>query len=144
MMRTGDGEMDTSQIESAAMDLFLPVIESATVLAAHYAKTCGRNCVMAEDMSYGIMYAARNVTGRQMGSLFPEVWDESDSGEETDEEEDEDPSPDDPWTRYEGSDETAQKMNECAATWSTWTPTNPAERALKNAVDKNSFFGRGE
>ena len=138
--------MDTSQIKNAAMDLFLPVMESATVLAAHYAKACGRNCIMAEDMSYGLMYAARNVTGRQVGSLYPEIYEdeESDSGDEesgTDGSE----SPEDPWTRYEGSeDETAQKMNECADTWAQWTPTNPAERALKNAVDKNSFFGRGE
>ena len=144
MMRTGDGDMDTSQIENAAMDLFLPVMESATVLAAHYAKACGRNCIMAEDMSYGLMYAARNVTGRQVGSLYPEIYEESDesdpSGSESDSVEEEDP-----WARYEGSeDETAQKMNECADTWAQWTPTNPAERALKNAVDKNSFFGRGE
>jgi len=157
-MRTGDGDMDTSQIENAAMDLFLPVMESATVLAAHYAKACGRNCIMAEDMSYGLMYAARNVTGRQVGSLYPEIYEESDesdpSGSESDsgdEETDESRSdsdsgdPEDPWTKYEGSeDETAQKMNECADTWAQWTPTNPAERALKNAVDKNSFFGRGE
>jgi len=108
---------------------------------------------MAEDMSYGLMYAARNVTGRQVGSLYPEVYqdsdlesdhedEESDSG---DEESGTDSEGEDPWARYEGSeDETAQKMNECADTWAQWTPTNPAERALKNAVDKNSFFGRGE
>jgi len=149
MMRTGDGEMDTSQIETAAMDLFLPVMESATVLAAHYAKACGRNCIMAQDMSYGLMYAARNVTGRQIGSLFPEVWEDeshgdSDEEEESESESDTDSSPDDPWARYEGSDDTACKMNECADTWDQWVPTSPAERALKNAVDKNSFFGRGE
>jgi hypothetical protein len=145
-MRTGEGEMDTSQIENAAMDLFLPVMESATVLAAHYAKACGRNCIMAEDMSYGLMYAARNVTGRQVGSLYPEVYQDSDSDPSVpDSSSPESESPEDPWTRYEGSeDETAQKMNECADTWAQWTPTNPAERALKNAVDKNSFFGRGE
>ena len=158
-MRTGEGEMDTSQIENAAMDLFLPVMESATVLAAHYAKACGRNCIMAEDMSYGLMYAARNVTGRQVGSLYPEVYQDSDlESDHEDEESGTDSDPDsgdeesgtdsegeDPWSRYEGSeDETAQKMNECADTWAQWIPTNPAERALKNAVDKNSFFGRGE
>jgi hypothetical protein len=151
MMRTGDGEMDTSQIETAAMDIFLPVMESATVLAAHYAKACGRNCVMAEDMSYGLMYAARNVTGRQVGSLYPEIYEDeetdesrSDSDSGTDSESDSE-GEEEPWTRYEGvADDTAAKMNECADTWSTWNPTNPAERALKNAVDKNSFFGKGE
>ena len=139
-MKTGDGEFDTSQLESAAMDLFLPVLESATVLAAHYAKTCKRTCVTAQDMSYGLMYAARNVMGKHTGSLYPEVYEgsdeESDSDSDPDQEEEE-------WTRYDGSDDdTSCKMNACVDTWSEWTPTNPAERALKNAVDKNSFFGR--
>ena len=137
-MKTGDGEFDTSQLESAAMDLFLPVLESATVLAGHYTKACGRTCVMAEDMSYGLMYAARNVMGKHTGSLYPEVYEGSDEESGTDSEGESEGD----WTRYNGPDETACKMNECADTWSEWTPTNPAERALKNAVDKNSFFGR--
>jgi len=141
-MRTGDGDMDTSQLENAAMDLFLPVMESATVLAAHYTKACGRNCITAQDMSYGLMYAARNVTGKHIGSLYPEVYQDSDS--ESDHGESDSGDPEDPWTKYEGPDETSQKMNECADTWASWIPENPSERALKNAVDKNSFFGRGE
>ena len=82
-------------------DIFLPVMESSVVLAAHYAKAAGRDCVTAQDMCYGMMYAARYVTGRQLGSLFPEVYD---SEEEEDEE--------------------------------SWEPETPAERALKNAVNK--------
>lgn len=149
MMRTGDGEVDTSGIENAAIDLFLPVLESATVLAGHYVKACGRNCVTAQDMSYGLMYAARTVMGRHTGSLYPEVYETDESQGDSDSGSDESPcdsdsdSPEDAWTRYEGSDETARNMNECADSWDQWEPTNPAERALKNAVDKNSFFGRG-
>lgn len=149
--------MDTSGIENAAIDLFLPVLESATVLAGHYTKACGRNCITAQDMSYGLMYAARNVMGRHTGSLYPEVYQDSSSDEsaqcsdresEGDEsaqrsdDEDEEQGAEDDWTRYDGPDDTACKMNECADTWAAWEPTNPAERALKNAVDKNSFFGR--
>jgi hypothetical protein len=79
------------------------------------------------------MYAARTVTGRQFGSLFPEVY-ESDSDEE-DEEEEESEEPE--WIRYEGTDnEHAVKMNECADTWDAWEPESPAERALKKAVNK--------
>ena len=165
-MKTGSGDFDTSAIENAAIDIFLPVLESATVLAGHYTKACGRNCVTAQDMSYGLMYAARNVTGKHTGSLYPEVYEAEDTDESqsdsdsSDWETDEDPeeceesepesesgsdsdSPEDPWTRYEGTeDETALKMNECADTWNTWVPENPTERALKNAVDKNSFFDR--
>jgi len=126
-------------IVESAMEIFKPVMESATVLAAHYAKACGRDVVLQEDMRIGMMYAARYVTGRQIGSLFPEIYEagsgtdsESDSGswETVDDEEL-------VWTRYEGTDdEQAQKMNECEDTWDAWEPETPSERALKNAVDK--------
>lgn len=133
--------MDTSALEQSAIELFLPVMESATVLAAHYSQACGRDCVVAKDMRYGMMYAARNVAGRHVGSLYPEVYNDSgtesegealsDEGEEEEEEED-DPE----WTEYEGTeDDMATKMNECARTWADWVPANPTEAALKSAVD---------
>ena len=120
-------------MEQSMIDIFLPVMESSVVLAAHYAKATGRDCVTARDMCYGLMYAARTVTGKQVGSLFPEIYEESDSDEEegSDEEEEEQ------WTRYTGTDnEHAVKMNECADTWEAWDPETPAEYALKNAVNK--------
>jgi hypothetical protein len=121
-------------MEQSAVDIFLPVFESSVVLAAHYAKATGRDCVTAQDVCYGLMYAARTVTGNQLGSLFPEVY-ESDSDEQEDEEENEDSE--EQWIRYDGTDnEHAIKMNECADTWDAWEPESPAERALKNAVNK--------
>jgi hypothetical protein len=118
--------------EGPALDIFLPVMESATVLAAHYAKACGRDIVLAEDMKYGLMYSARHVAGNQVGSLFPEIYEDED--EDEDEEEDEE-EPE--WVRYAGQDDdTAVRMNECYDTWSAWRPETPAERALKAAVDK--------
>ena len=141
-MKTGEGEMDTSALEQSAIELFLPVMESATVLAAHYSQACGRDCVVAKDMRYGMMYAARNVAGRHVGSLYPEVYDEEeeegeDEDYEEDEEEEEEEEEDDPeWTEYEGTeDDMATKMNECARTWADWVPANPTEAALKSAVD---------
>ena len=139
--------MDTSALEQSAIELFLPVMESATVLAAHYSQACGRDCVVAKDMRYGMMYAARNVAGRHVGSLYPEVYedsgtesegealsDEDEEGEEEDEEEEEEDDPE--WTEYEGTeDDMANKMNECARTWADWVPANPTEAALKSAVD---------
>ena len=120
-------------MEQSAIDIFLPVMESSVVLAAHYAKATGRDCVTAQDVCYGLMYAARTVTGKQIGSLFPEVYDEED--EEEDEEEEEDVE--EQWIRYDGTDnEHAIKMNECADTWESWEPESPAECALKNAVNK--------
>ena len=153
--RAGDGDFDTSAILESALDIFRPVMESATVMAAHYAKACGRDVVLQEDMRFGMMFAARYVTGRQIGSLFPEIYRESGSDSDSDfDEEGSDYDPDGSessgswetvddeeltWTRYEGTDDDqALKMNECADTWASWEPQNPSERALKNAIDKQS------
>jgi hypothetical protein len=149
--RTGDGDLDTSAILESALDIFRPVMESATVMAAHYAKACGRDVVLQEDMRFGMMFAARYVTGRQIGSLFPEIYSESRS-DSSSEGSDYDPDGSESsgswetvsdsemvWTRYEGTDDDqALKMNECADSWASWEPQNPSERALKNAIDKQS------
>ena len=110
-------------------------MESAVVLASHYAKESGRNTVTAADMMYGLMYSARHVVGKQLGSLFPEIYEESESDEEDIETVDDD---EEPFKRYEGSDPEciAYKMNQCADTWDDWEPETPAEQALKNAVEK--------
>jgi len=122
-------------MEQTAIDIFLPVLESSVVLAAHYAKATGRDTITGKDICYGLMYAARTVTGKQIGSLFPEVYEQSDSDEEEEEENDEDEE--EIWIRYDGADnEYAIKMNECADTWDAWEPESPAEAALKNAVNK--------
>jgi hypothetical protein len=121
-------------MEQSVMDIFLPVMESAVVVASHYAKGCGRDTVLAQDMCLGLMFAARNVTGKQIGSLFPEIYEESQSDSDGDIEEVDDAE--ETWTRYEGTDETLMKVNECADTWDVWEPESPAERALKNAVEK--------
>jgi hypothetical protein len=123
-------------MEEAAMDIFIPVMESAVVLAAHYCKAAGRDCVQDEDMRLGLMFSARNVVGKHIGTLYPDVY-EAES-EDSDGDSGEWATDDEPaWTRYEGTeDEVARKMNECADTWDAWEPETPAERALKNAVDK--------
>jgi hypothetical protein len=121
-------------MEDAAIDLLLPVMESSMVLASHYARACGRDTVTGKDVAYGLMYAVRNVTGRQVGSLFPEAY-ESDSDEEEDELEEVDEE-EEPFTRYEGSEELFVNMNRCADTWDSWEPTSPIETMLKSAADK--------
>jgi hypothetical protein len=131
--------MDTDGIINSAIEIFKPVLESATVLAAHYAKACGRDIVLAQDMHMGMMYAARYVTGKKLGSLFPEVY-EDPSGTDSDSDSGSWETASDEeliWGRYEGQDDqTAKDMNVCADSWNAWEPENPAERALKNAVDK--------
>jgi hypothetical protein len=131
-------------MEAAALDIFLPVMESAVVLAAHYCKAAGRDCVQAEDMRIGLMFAARNVAGKHLGTLYPELYEEESDESRSDSDEDSGSGSWETvsdselvWTKYEGTeDDVARKMNECAETWDAWEPETPAERALKNAVDK--------
>jgi hypothetical protein len=120
-------------MEQAAIDIMKPVFESSVYLAAKYCKACGRNTVTAEDMDYGMKYAARNVLGRYTESFFPDVYDEDDSDEESG---DDDPEePEDPFTRYQGTESDFLEMNECFDSWDSWTPESPAEILLKNAID---------
>lgn len=135
-------------MDESIRDLFLPVMESATVLGSHYAKACGRDTVTAQDVQIGLMYAARNVAGKQIGSLFPEIYDEEDSDEEWEEVEDEEErarieaeevdEEEEPFTRYTGDEEMYVKMNECFDTWEDWVPETPLEQTLKSAVDATS------
>ena len=129
-----------AEIPQEISDLFLPVLESGVVLASHYAKACGRDVVTQQDVQIGLMFAARNVAGKQIGTLFPEIYEED---EEEDEEEWEtdsegvvDDSEGNEFTRYTGTDEMIVKMNECFDTWDSWTPESPLEQSLKNAVDR--------
>ena len=121
-------------MEEAAMEIFLPAMETAMVIASHYAKATGRNCVTAQDVRMGLMFAARHVVGKQVGSLFPEIYE--DEEEEEEEEEEEDQELEEHWTRYEGDDPQLKLVNECADTWDEWEPESPAEHALKDAVEK--------
>lgn len=124
--------------EKTAMDIFLPVMESAMIYAGHYCKACGRETVTTKDVEYGWKYAARVITGNKLGSFFPEIYEDDDetsssssSSDEDDEYEEEE------FTRYTGTDELYVKMNEVYDTWSSWEPFSPAEKMIKNAIDNN-------
>jgi len=119
-------------MEDVAIDILIPVMEAATILGSHYAKACGRDTITGMDISYGLMYAARNVTGKQIGSLFPEIYDSDNDDEEAIEVDESE----EPFTRYEGTEELYVNMNTCADTWDSWEPTSPVEAILKSAVDK--------
>jgi len=132
--------MDQEAVISSAIEIFKPVMESATVFAAHYAKACGRDIVLSQDMHMGMMYAARKITGKQVGSLFPEIYGEEESQSDSDSDSGSwETASDDElvWARYEGQDDqTALDINSCADTWADWEPETPVECALKNAIDK--------
>lgn len=123
------------QIISASMDILLPVMESAQVLAGEYCKACGRKTITGEDLNYSMKYAAMNITGKQLGTLFPEIYDQdSDSDEDNDfEVVDED---DEPFTRYSGDNTLMNNINMSHDNWESWVPNSPAEQMLKSSIDK--------
>ena len=120
-------------MEKAALEIFQPVMEGAVVLAAEYCKACKRSVVTSRDMEYGMKYSARYLTGKQVGSLFPEVYE--DNGDEEDIEDCIETNEDDEeWTRYTGDESKFVAMNECFDTWDSWEPQTPSEQAIYNAI----------
>ena len=97
------------------------------------------NVILSEDMEYAMKYCAMNEVGKKIGSLFPEIYDESESDEEDIEvinEEDEDIE----FTRYSGRQYKYVKMNMAYDSWDTWVPKNTTEQILKNAIDSNEHI----
>ncbi len=119
-------------MEEAALELFKPVIETATIIAAQYCKACGRSTVTSDDMKMGMRFAARRVPGVQNESMFPEIYEEDSDEEEEEEEEDEE---EEPFTRYEGDDPQMILVNEMSDTWDDWEPDTPMQIMLKMAID---------
>ena len=70
------------QVQDSAINIIQPILERSMVLAAEYAKACGRDIVLGEDMESAMKYCAMNEVGKKTGTYFPEIYDESDSEEE--------------------------------------------------------------
>ena len=123
-----------ADIIKTAIDLMTPVIEGSIVVAAEYAKACGRDVVTSTDVNYGMKYCARYMVGKHIGTMFPEIDpNESDSEEyETDSEGEEDL-----FTRYDGDDTILKQVNDSVDTWDSWIPSNMTESMLRDAINKN-------
>ena len=143
-MKTGFGETSGAYEQSqqdALMGILLPVLERSMILAAEYSKACGRDTVLSEDMEYAIKYCVMYTVGEDIGSLFPEIYNEESSDEEDIEEVEPDECP--PFVRYSGADPTFRQMNEACDRWDTWIPQSPVEEMLKNAINSNEYIGAG-
>jgi histone H3/H4 len=121
------------EIIKAAMEILQPVLESAMILAGHYTKACGRSTMTSLDVKYSMRYAARNLVGKHVGSLFPE--DDEDEESEDEEEIETVDEDDEPFTRYSGEESLMNDINYAHDTWETWIPTSPVERMLKDSID---------
>jgi hypothetical protein len=117
-------------------DVILPILEGSMVLAAHYTKACGRSTVTALDLNYALKYCAQHEVGTHIGSMFPELYEDSESDEDDIEVVDDE---DEPFTRYTGEDEWCIKLNAAFDSWDTWEPFSPAEKMLKRAIDQKNI-----
>jgi hypothetical protein len=120
-------------ITNTAIDILQPVIESAVVLSARYAKECNRDTITPSDINYAMKFCARNITGNHIGTLYPEIYAESESDEEDDDFVTDDETEE--FTRYTGTDELMCRINDCYDTWDEWRPDAPIEISIKNAID---------
>jgi hypothetical protein len=138
-MQTGFGESQMAEEYVKSMiDILLPVMEKGMLFASDYSKACGRDIVLPEDLEYAIKYCAMYTVGQDIGTLFPDLYNEEDSDEDDIEEVDDEDCP--PFERYTGSDERFILMNHAYDRWESWVPQNPTEQMLKNAINSNEHL----
>jgi hypothetical protein len=119
-------------------DILIPVLESSMVYACHYCKASGRSTVTSKDVEYGLKYATRVILGKQIGSIFPEIYDESESDDDEENQVEILDDDEEPFTRYEGSEEVFTEMNRVYDEWTEWNPETPAEILLRDAIEKTA------
>jgi hypothetical protein len=139
-MQTGFGESQMAEEYVKSMiDILLPVMEKGMLFAVEYSKACGRDVVLPEDMEYAIKYCAMYTVGQDIGTLFPDIYDEEESDEDDIEDVPDKDCP--PFERYTGDDERFILMNQAYDRWESWIPQNPTEQMLKNAINSNEHLG---
>ena len=127
------------QVQESAINIIQPILERSMILAAEYAKACGRDMVVGEDLEYAMKYCAMNEVGKKTGTYFPEIYEESSDDENEDDVELE--VEEIPFTRYTGREYKFVKMNMAYDNWNIWEPKNPSELLLKNAINSNEHIG---
>ena len=141
-MQTGfNGSPDDMANEyiNTMVDILLPILEQSMIMAGQYAKGCGRDIVLPEDVEYATKYCAMRRVGQVIGSTMPEIYDESDSDASSIEEVADENCPD--FVRYSGDDPFLNEVNQAYDMWDTWIPQNPTEEMLKNAINNNEHLG---
>lgn len=135
--------MLAQQYMTTMIDIMTPVLEKSMLIACEYCKACGRDVVTSQDVEYAMKFCAMHKVGEDIGSLFPEIYaDSDDDDDESIEEVGDDDCP--AFTRYSGNDPVLLKINEAYDQWDEWVPQSPAEEMLKNAVNSNGPSGMDE
>ena len=126
MMRSGLGGDDVleDRTESAMLGILIPVLEKTVILAAKYVKACGRECITEKDFEYALKYCVMYTVGEDIGSIFPEDWDDDDDDtgmiEMSEEEREEDA-----FTEYDGRDETFTRSTKQSRILTNGNPRTP-------------------
>lgn len=142
-MQTGFGDDSSAMSEryiAGMMDILLPVMEKSMIFAAEYCKACGRDTLLPEDIEYATKYCAMYTVGQDIGTLFPELYNEEELDEDGDEIEEISQEECPEFVRYSGTDERFILMNQAYDRWDSWVPQNPTEQLLKNAINSNEHL----
>lgn len=123
------------QIISACTDALVPILEMSLILAGDYVKACGRSCITAKDQEYALKYCAMYKVGERMGSMFPEIYEDSSDSDEDDIELVDESEEENKFVRYSGLDGRFLAINQAYDEWEHWEPKSPVEEALKNTID---------
>tara|TARA_B100001996_G_scaffold375616_1_gene355797 strand:- start:116 stop:535 length:420 start_codon:yes stop_codon:yes gene_type:complete len=127
-------------MEQAAIEIITPVLEQSVLLAADYAKACGRDVILSKDFEYAIKYCAMNTVGQRIGSQFPEIYEDNSEDEDSEDEdtlEIVDETEEINFEPYSGDNKTFTDVNESYERWENWEPQTPVEEMIKNAIDNN-------
>lgn len=162
-MRTGFATIksDNSELIKKIKGIMLHFMERAIIIGSEYAIAAGRDIVTSTDILYALQYQARTYLDHientaNIESIFDKYAEEVSDPEEDSEDSDEDPEEDSDEDPEEDSDEDPDEdldeeeftrcenppndlikdMNLYHDTWDSWTPDNPFQQLLKNAVDQ--------
>ena len=130
----------TGQIQDSAINIIQPILEQSVILAAEFAKACGRDTVLSEDLEYAMKYCTMYEVSKKIGTHFPDIYDESDSEDDDEIETIDETEEDIKFERYSGREYKFVKMNLAYDKWENWVPTNPSEQMLKNTIDSNEHI----
>lgn len=136
-------------VRTKAMVMLEMLMERAIDNAAAYMRAAQRTVLTARDVQLGMMcecheFMERETLEDDFAAKVQETFGEDDSsGEESEcgsqDGVDEAVEPFTPAPDSAGS--LIKKMNEYAATWDTWEPSDPVQRRLKEAIDSQCGLG---
>lgn len=150
-----DVEPDVDTIRMI-VSLMTILMEEAAMSGSRFAKACGRSSIDSRDIVSALKYEAHFFWEKDFDARFLErlqeerqhtyhTDDESDESEESGENGAEEKLEEMNDDLLEGYTDDLRDANEAefhanvlrvCAEWSSWTPTDPAKRLLKNAIDK--------